>query len=288
VADDGGSSGKLRRDLGVLPPGDFRNNIVALARDEAMITQLFQYRFGEGGLDGHSFGNLFITAMSEITGSFERALIESSRVLSIRGQVLPSTLIDVSLIADLREYEAEGTRRVIGESLIPTVQGRIERVHLDPENPPAYPDAVKAILSADLIVLGPGSLYTSILPNLLVKGITDALRAALAPVVYICNVAQQAGETDGFSVQDHIRAIESHVGKSVVDIVIANSSFPKVEVLPGETPFTWVQMEQRDQQDPGYQIMEVQLADKQSPWRHDAVMLGKVLIGLLAAERTAL
>ncbi len=166
VADDGGSSGRLRRDLGVLPPGDFRNNIAALARDEGLMTQLFQYRFGEGGggLEGHSFGNIFISALSSVTGSFEQALIESSRVLSIRGQVLPSTLADVTLMADLREEESDSTRRVAGESSIPEEIGTIERVFLQPENPPAYPDAVRAILSADLIVLGPGSLFTSIYP----------------------------------------------------------------------------------------------------------------------------
>jgi uncharacterized cofD-like protein len=164
------------------------------------MTRLFQYRFGEGGLEGHSFGNLFITAMGEVTGSFEQALVESSRVLAIRGQVLPSTLSDVTLMADLREGATDSTRRVAGESVIPEAEGAIERVFIQPEDAPAYPDAVKSILAADLIVIGPGSLFTSILPNLLVKGITGAIRASKALKVYVCNVATQHGETERYTV----------------------------------------------------------------------------------------
>lgn len=281
VADDGGSSGRLRRDLGVLPPGDFRNNIAALARDEGLMTQLFQYRFGEGGLEGHSFGNLFITALSGVTGSFEQALVESSRVLAIRGRVLPSTLADVTLMADLREIQSNNTRRVAGESAIPEGEGTIERVFLQPENPPAYPDAVRAILSADLIVIGPGSLFTSILPNLLVGGISEAVRRSRAKKVYVCNVASQKGETDGFSVADHVRAIERHVGPGLFKYVLANDRFPSIRE---NFNFTYVPLIENDsgKTEIGVKIIEAPLVDEQSPWRHDGVRLAEALVNLLA------
>lgn len=285
VADDGGSSGRLRRDLGVLPPGDFRNNIAALARDEDLMTQLFQYRFGEGGLEGHSFGNLFITALSSVTGSFEQALIESSRVLAIRGQVLPSTLSDVTLVAELREAQTDSTRRVAGESSIPEVSGTIERVFLQPDDVPAYPEAVRAILSADLIVIGPGSLFTSILPNLLVGGIVEAVRRSRALKVYVCNVATQPGETDSFSVSDHLRAIERHVGGNLFDVVLANSYFP--ETRP-DADFAFVRPEGNNGcSGLGVEIVMSPLVDAQQPWRHDARLLAQAVIGILTATGDA-
>ena len=283
VADDGGSSGRLRRDLGVLPPGDFRNNIAALARDEALMTQLFQYRFGEGGLEGHSFGNLFITALSEVTGSFEQALIESSRVLAIRGQVLPSTLADVTLQGDLREGQTNTTRRVSGESVITEVDGAIERVFLQPDNVPAYPDAVKAILSADLIVVGPGSLFTSILPNLLVRGIADALVHSRALKVYVCNVATQHGETDGFSVEDHVKAIERHIGQSVFDVVLTNSHFPANEA---DANYQYVRPAATNGTGLGLKVVSVPLVDQRRPWRHDSVLLAQAVVNLLGEGDT--
>jgi uncharacterized cofD-like protein len=281
VADDGGSSGRLRRELGVLPPGDFRNNIAALARDEGLMTQLFQYRFGEGGggLEGHSFGNLFISALSSVTGSFEQALIESSRVLSIRGQVLPSTLADVTLMADLREDESDSTRRVAGESAIPEEIGTIERVFLQPDNPPAYPDAVRAILSADLIVLGPGSLFTSILPNLLVKGIAEAIRRSNALKVYVCNVATQRGETEGFSAVDHVKAIEQQVSKGLFDVLLINDHFP---TLPPNSNFTYVQS--GDVNKLGLRVAASSLVDDQRPWRHHSERLAQAVMGLIEEE----
>ena len=278
VADDGGSSGRLRRDLGVLPPGDFRNNIAALARDEALMTQLFQYRFGEGGLEGHSFGNLFITALSEVTGSFEQALIESSRVLAIRGQVLPSTLSDVTLQGDLREGHTNITRRVSGESVITEVDGAIERVFLQPDNVPAYPDAVKAILSADLIVVGPGSLFTSILPNLLVHGIAEAIARSRALKVYVCNVATQRGETDGFSVEDHVKAIERHIGRSVFDVVLINSHFPADEA---DTNYQYVRLAATNGSSGlGLKVVSLPLVDQRRPWRHDSALLAQAIVNL--------
>lgn len=224
VADDGGSSGRLRTNLGVLPPGDIRNCLAALSNDETLITQLFQYRFsgGENELEGHSFGNLFISALSEITGSFEKAVAESGRVLSVHGQVLPATLHDVRLVADLAVPLAVGELRVRGESKIPEQAGSVRRIWLEPNSPPAYPAAVNALLSADLIVIGPGSLYTSILPNLLVPDLAAAVRNSPALKIFICNLATQPGETEGYSCGDHIKALETHVGPDFFDIVISN------------------------------------------------------------------
>jgi uncharacterized cofD-like protein len=220
VADDGGSSGRLRRELGVLPPGDFRNCIVALADAEPLMARLFQYRFGQGsGLDGHSFGNLFIVAMSGITGNFEEAIREASRVLAVRGQILPSTLENVTLCAEL-----EGETHVLGESKISAASTPIQRVYLQPERPAAFPDAVRAILEADIVVIGPGSLYTSILPNLLVDGVAKALTSTEAMRVYVCNVATQPGETDEFRASDHVEALLRHVRGQPIDVVLANSN----------------------------------------------------------------
>jgi uncharacterized cofD-like protein len=216
VADDGGSSGKLRRDLGMLPPGDFRNCLAALSESEGLVSQLFQYRFGEGTeLEGHSFGNLYLTAMTAITGSFELALEESSRVLAVRGRVIPSTLAQVTLCAE-RTPSAEGApgriERVCGESSIGLAGSHIERVYLDPEDPPAYPAAIRAILDSDMIAIGPGSLYTSVLPNLLVPDLARAIETAQARKVYVCNVSTQKGETEGYDVPDYVEALHQHVG----------------------------------------------------------------------------
>src|ERR1035441_3233485 len=221
VADDGGSSGRLRAEYRVLPPGDFRQCLTALAETEPLMTQLFQHRFtGEGSLGGHSFGNLFIMAMTEITGDFEHALRESGRVLAVRGTIVPSTLKDVVLCA------TSGDTVRVGESHVPHGIGeeRIDRVFLQPDSPPINPEAEAAILDAELVVVGPGSLYTSILPNLLVDGMVEVLRATPAIKVYVCNVASQPGETQGYTVSEHLTAIEDHVGGNLFDYVIVNSN----------------------------------------------------------------
>src|ERR1700686_232449 len=228
VADDGGSSGRLRKEYRILPPGDFRQCITALADVEPLMTTLFQHRFKEGSLNGHSFGNLFIMAMAEITGDFEHAIRESGRVLAVRGQIVPSTLRDVTLIAEM----ADGQTRV-GESSIPHPNGdgdgnvavatAIKRVFLQPE-PTINPEAEEAILNAEMIIIGPGSLYTSILPNLVVDGMAEALKASPAIKVFVFNVATQPGETDAFRVSDHLKAIESHLGTNIFDFVVVNSN----------------------------------------------------------------
>jgi uncharacterized cofD-like protein len=227
VADDGGSSGRLRREMGVLPPGDVRNCLAALADEEKLITELLQHRFSTGdGLTGHSFGNLFLTAMTEITGDLEQAVAASSKVLAIRGDVLPATLSDVRLWAEF----ADG-RRVEGESKIPEAGGKIVNIGCIPENPPALPKAVRAIQAADLIILGPGSLFTSVIPNLLVPDIVDAIAARQVTCVYVCNVMTQPGETDGFSVADHIRAIDRVCGKRIFDAVLVQKDPPSPESI---------------------------------------------------------
>ena len=280
VADDGGSSGRLRRALGVLPPGDFRNCIAALADDEALTTKLFQYRFPmtseQAGLDGHSFGNLFITAMSSVTGSFERAVLESSHVLAVQGRVVPSTLRSVTLLGDLRA-EPTGVSRVAGESQITQAQGVIERVYLEPDDVRAYPEAVRAILEADLIVAGPGSLYTSLLPNLLVREIAEAVAASRAVRVYICNVATQIGETDGYSVGDHVAALERHVGRGLFPIVLANDNMDYAGGLPDGVEPTRLDGPVRA----GYVLHTADLVDSACPWRHDSKKLVRTLMRLI-------
>ncbi len=223
VGDDGGSSGRLREEMGVLPPGDIRNCIAALADDEDMITELFQYRFKNGeGLEGHSFGNLFLTALCAITGDMFRAVKESSNVLNIRGVVLPATLDDMKLAA-----EFEDGKIIHGESNIPEAHGKIKRLFTEPEHCKALPEAITAIKEADLIILGPGSLYTSVIPNLLVDGIVEAITKSTAKKIYVCNIMTQPGETDNYSVASHVNALISHAGgKKIIDAVLVNDSLP--------------------------------------------------------------
>ncbi len=228
VTDDGGSSGRLRTELGILPPGDIRNCLIALADAEGAMTALLQYRFGSesGTLGGHSVGNLLIAAMTQITGDFEQAVKEISKVLAIRGRVLPSTLSHVNLRAEMEDGSC-----IEGETAIVAHPARIRRMHLKPPDPPAPPEVIEAIRQADVIVLGPGSLFTSVIPNLLVPAITDALCATDAIRIYVCNVMTQPGETEGFTASDHVRAIEAHTGKRVFDYVLVNTRMPSPEML---------------------------------------------------------
>ena len=224
VADDGGSSGRLRRELGVLPPGDFRNCLVAMSEDESLLAELFQYRFEEGdGLKGHSFGNLFIVAMANVTEGFDQALVESSRVLAVRGRVVPATSSNLQLSARFRDGSL-----VRGESSIAQRKGEIERLMIEPEEAAAHPLAVRAIEEAELVVIGPGSLYSSILPNLMVSGISNAVRDTAAPVVYVCNVATQIGETGGYTLAEHVAALRRHTFDEIADYIIGNSDPPDI------------------------------------------------------------
>ena len=271
VADDGGSSGKIRRDFNTLPPGDFRNCLVALADDEDLMAKLFQFRFGRGaGLNGHTLGNLFLTALAEMTGSFEKALAESARVLAVRGRILPSTTERITLCAEIHCPQIAEIALVEGESAIPKKGGRIERVFIKPEGAKAYPETIKAILSADIITIGPGSLFTSIMPNLLVEEIAEAIRASKALKIYISNIATQRGETDGFTLEDHVKALERNVGKGLFEVIIANDNL-EFEVLNAEPVPPTIS-------NPSYQVFTADLVDRENPWRHDPERLAKVIM----------
>jgi uncharacterized cofD-like protein len=276
VADDGGSSGRLRADFGILPPGDIRNCLAALSNDEQMLTQLFQYRFsGAGDLSGHSFGNLFITALADITGSFEGAVAESGRVLSVSGRVLPSTLHDVRLVADMQIPSTANQIRVEGESRIPQVAGRVRRVWLEPNDAPAYPPVLKAILNADMVVVGPGSLYTSLLPNLLVHDLLGAIQASRAVKIYVCNIATQVGETELYSCYDHVRALEEHVGDHVFDVILCNEEYSGTLTQGSQ----WVRADEKSLADSRLRCAD--LIDEHQPWRHDSSKLALVLAAVL-------
>jgi len=218
VADDGGSSGRLRDEYRILPPGDFRQCLIALADAEPLMKQLFDHRFKEGSLNGHAFGNLFIMAMADVTGNFEQALRESGKVLAVKGTIVPSTLQDVTLVASINGGTVEG------ESKIPKQNAPISHVFLKPDGVQVNPEAAQAILNAELIIVGPGSLYTSILPNLLVEGMVEAIKASPALKLYICNLAAQPGETEGYGVDDYLRVIREHVGANLFDFVLVNSN----------------------------------------------------------------
>lgn len=228
VTDDGGSSGILQRQLGVLPPGDIRNCIVALADEETLMTELFQHRFNDAGegLSGHSFGNLLIAAMTNITGDFEQAVKETCKVLAVRGHVLPSTTERVSLRAEL----ADGSI-VDGETTIAGNPQAIKSISLVPENVKPPSEALEAIRTADAIIIGPGSVYTSVVPNMLVSGMADALAQSNAVKIYVCNVMTQPGESDHFKASDHVKAVEQHAGKKVFDYVLVNKEVPSMRLL---------------------------------------------------------
>ncbi len=274
VADDGGSSGRLRREMGMLAPGDLRQCIAALAEAEPLMTELFQYRFGEGsGLEGHAFGNLFIAAMSDITGNFETAVKETGRVLAVRGEIMPSTLDDVTLSAKMDDDDT-----VYGESSIAASGRRIRELRLNPPNVRAYVGAVRAILEADLIVIGPGSLYTSVLPNLLVDDIRKALEISRAPKVYVCNVATQHGETDEFSVADHLAVLDRHIGPGLFDYVLANSH--QAAPIPASAeaspvPTSGVLGARRDGQ---ATVVLADVVDHENGYRHDPKQLADAIM----------
>jgi uncharacterized cofD-like protein len=279
VGDDGGSSGRLRREHGILPPGDFRNNIVALAQVEPLMSRLFQYRFSEGSpLGGHSFGNLFVLAMTGVTGSFEHAVRETSRVLAVQGVILPSTLQDVQICAVFDDGS-----EMCGESAIPEVGKPIQRLSLRPEHPAAAPEAVRAILEADLIVLGPGSLYTSLMPNLLVEGIAKALLQSDGLKVYVCNVATQPGETDGYDVEAHVAALVRHLPGQTnpLDVVVATMHPPGAGAPQPDV--TLVTTTPSDAARP--QVLVEDVVRDDHPLRHDPDKLATVLMRVYEEQR---
>jgi uncharacterized cofD-like protein len=279
VADDGGSSGQLRQQLGIVPPGDIRNCIAALADAEPLMTQLMQYRFPEGsGLDHHAFGNLFIAAMTAVTGDFEEAVRESNRVLAVRGQVLPATSVPLNLSARL----ASG-RTLYGQVGIAQADEPIERVSIEPADVRANGEALERILEAELIVMGPGSLYSSVLPNLLISDVRDALAAAPGMKVYVCNVATQRGETDNLSASDHLRALFDHVGEDLIDYVVINRS------RDARPPEGWraepVDVDVRALESLPVVIIEEDVIDPANAHRHDPAKLAAALIRLQQEDR---
>ncbi|MGE4357510.1 MAG: uridine diphosphate-N-acetylglucosamine-binding protein YvcK [Candidatus Omnitrophota bacterium] len=279
VADDGGSSGRIREQFDMLPPGDIRNCLVALADAEPLMRELFQYRFDDDSeLKGHNFGNLFITALSKVTGDFEKAIKESSKVLAIRGQVVPSTLHKVKLVAE----HIDGTKTV-GESKIPNRRIPIKKLYLNPLECNPTEEALNAIYEADMIILGPGSLYTSILPNLLVRGITEAILRTKAMKVYICNVMTQAGETDNYTASDHVRAIIEHTHPRVIDYCIVNTApipFSLRERYKEENAFPVVN-DSAKIREWGYKVIEEDVISTTNVVRHNPEKLARCIMDLL-------
>ena len=276
VTDDGGSSGRLRRENRLLPPGDIRNCMVALSKDEALLGRLFQYRFHAGrGLTGHNFGNLFLAALTHITGDFTEAIRVSSKVLAIRGRIFPSTLANINLVATLTNG-----RRVRGETRITASRVPIKRLELSPKKVRALPLAIEAIRRADLILLGPGSLYTSVLPNLLIPEVATAIARSKAPRVYIANLMTQPGETAGYALADHLRAIQVHAARKLVNYVVANRQPVSARVArryraQGAEP---VVIDLPELHKLGYQVVLDNLLDERDVIRHHHKRLARLLL----------
>jgi uncharacterized cofD-like protein len=276
VTDDGGSSGRLRREYRVLPPGDIRNCMVALSQDEALLGRLFQYRFHAGrGLRGHSFGNLFLTALSHVTGDFAEAVRVSGEVLAIRGRIFPATLENVSLEAVMSDGKV-----VLGETRIVKSGKKIRRLSLSPRRVSPLPDVLEAIQQANLILIGPGSLYTSILPNLLVSGVAEAIEKSSATRVLIANLMTQPGETQGYSLADHVRVIYAHTRRKFIDWVVASNQPVSPEVARrystrGAEP---VRVDVQDLQRVGVRCLLDNLLEEYGVVRHDATRLAQLLI----------
>ena len=269
TTDDGGSSGRLRRDFGMPAPGDLRSCLVALAEDESLVGQLFQHRFTTGELAGHSFGNLFLAGLTDMFGSFDRAVSESARVLAVAGRVVPSTVDMVELVARF----ADG-REVRGETALAADGAQCEHVRLDPPDPSAHPRALQAIARAEAIVMGPGSLFTSTLPPLLVPGIAEAVRTATVPRIYVCNLLQQPGETEGYRASDHVTRIFDHVGPGLVDTVVVSRNRAEFG-----TP---VPVDRGGLRRLGMQVVGGRLAGE---WQHDPDRLARLLVRVARRRR---
>jgi uncharacterized cofD-like protein len=279
VTDDGGSSGRLRKELQILPPGDIRNCLVALSRSESLLSRLFQYRFAEGGeIEGHSFGNLFIAAITGVIGDFGNAVREASNILAIKGHVIPVTTDNVQLAARFIDNS-----EIVGETSISGHGQRIASMALIPEKPRVNPEAVSAIEDANLIVLGPGSLFTSVIPNLLVPGVSEKINEARARVVYICNVMTQPGETDEFNAYDHVKAIFDQTSLKRIDIVVVNSrraAKPLMARYESKRQF-WVPPTVKKIEDLGIRVVATDLLLESDLLRHNPTLLATILTGLI-------
>ena len=281
VADDGGGSGMLREDLGMLPPGDIRNCIMALANTEPTMQQLLNYRFTDGSLAGQSFGNLFLAAMNGISGSFDEAVHRMGDVLAITGRVLPVTNQDVRLEAEFHDGS-----RILGESKIFFAKkinnSRIRKVRLVPERPAALPESVRAIRDADIVVIGPGSLYTSIIPNFLVSGIADAVRQSRALKIYVLNIMTQDGETDGYDADDHVRAILEHAGPGVMDVCIANDAPVPPEIMEpyAKEGVSQLELRREDLEQMGLAVRTFPLLEPGRYIRHNSDALARAILSV--------
>lgn len=285
VSDDGGSSGKLRRDFDIVAPGDIRNCMVALAEDQALLSQLFQYRFATGeGLQGHSFGNLFLAALTEVTGDFHQAIQLSCEVLAIRGRIFPSTLTNVSL-----EAELGSGRQMVGETSISGAGDTIKQIFLKPRRCEPLPDTLEAIANADLITLGPGSLFTSVIPNLLVEGIVDAIKKSRAPKVYICNLMEEPGETVGYTASDHLKAVFRHSCEGLADYMIVNEESAAEPVLQryAATEAGPVYADRAVLEAMGVEVLALGLLAEGDVIRHDSAGLATLLVNLANHKKTA-
>lgn len=286
VSDDGGSSGRLRGELGILPPGDIRNCLMALADRENLMEEVFNHRFKEGAeLKDHSVGNILLAAMTEITGDFNKAIQEVSKVLAIRGQVLPATLANVTLVAKMVSGKI-----IRGESNIGKAGLAIGKVSLEPNNPKPLPEALAAIAEADVVVLGPGSLYTSVIPNLLVQGIPQALLKTEAPIIYICNVMTQPGETGQYTASQHLKAIIDHSAHKIVDYMVVNTEPITKNMLEkyhaeGARP---VKVDEEQVKKMGVQLVKANLVNQSNLVRHDGDGLAKTIIKLVFAAKQPL
>ena len=285
VTDDGGSSGRLRREFDVLPPGDIRNCMVALSEDGALLSKLFQYRFKAGhGLKGHSFGNLFLTALADITGHFPDAVRHSAEVLNIAGQIYPSTAAKVSLEATLDNGQV-----IRGETRISRSRRRIRRISLNPASVRPMKETLEAIASADLITLGPGSLFTSVIPNLLVSGIPKAIRNSRACKAYFVNLMTQPGETTNFTAPDHVLAIEEHAGRKLFDSVVVNTSRIPPAVLRryAEQNSRPIEPDAPKLRQMGLDVIGADLVLKGRQVRHDPAAVAGVAMKLAGRSRAA-
>ncbi len=283
VADEGGSSGKLRKDFDILPPGDIRNCLVALADTEPLMSNLFQYRFNESSpLKGHSFGNIFLLAMSKVTKDFEEAVKESSKILAIRGEVIPSTLEKVRLLAELEDGSKE-----LGETKVSESPKPIKRISLIPQHCKATKSAIEAIKTAEAIIFGPGSLYTSIIPNLLADGISESILESKAVKIYVCNVMSQPGETDNYSASDHIKALLNNANIGSVDYVIVNNARSPYELLSkykekGAYP---VKPDTDNIRAMGITVVEDNVIDTKDYVRHNPYKLAKVIEDIISIAK---
>ncbi len=276
MADDGGSSGRLRNELGIQPPGDIRNCLVAMADSEAVMQQLMDYRFSsDGQLNGHSFGNMLIAALTGIGGDFYRAVEIAGELLAIRGRVIPSTVADVTLMA-----RTETGETLTGETNVASASSRLQSLTLWPANPPAHPEAVAALEQADLIIIGPGSLYTSIVPNLLIPGIAQAVADSRALKVYVCNVAEEPRQTEGYYVQDHLEVVRRYAGEGAVHVVIANASIPD-----GPTPAGLDFIQARRPWHESALLIEADVIDPTATARHDSTKLASIVAATYRRNR---